>query len=170
MDEAGYDGEEITIAIGAGRYPSDDLVGQAVVSQLQEAGFNIALEAVDYSTMQTELGLREEAVYDGWLQGWGASLLDSPGMLQAFFGGESAALPLFYSNADYSAAIDEALAATDDEARCAALEEAQQIVWEDAGGVFLYFPVDNLGVAADVEGIEARFDEFFFGFPGVTTG
>lgn len=170
LEEAGYDGEEITIAIGAGRYPNDDLVGQAVVSQLQEVGLNINLEAIDYSTMQTELGLREEAQYDAWLQGWGASLLDSPGMLQAFFGGEDAALPLFYDNADYQSAIDEALAATSDDERCEALERAQEIAWEDAGGIFLYFPVDNLGVAADVEGIEARFDEFFFGFPGVTVG
>jgi peptide/nickel transport system substrate-binding protein len=168
LEEAGYDGEEITIAIGAGRYPNDDQVGQAVVAQLEEVGFNIDLQAVDFTTMSAEVGLREESSYDAWLQGWGATLLDSIGMLEAFFGGEEAALPLFYDNADYNAAIDSARAATDPEERGAFIEEAQRIAWEDAGGLFLYFPVDNLGVSANVTGMEARFDEFFFVFPGVT--
>ena len=167
LAEAGYDGEAIQIAIGAGRYPSDDLVGLAVVNMLEEAGFNIDLQAVDYSAMQAELGNRIDASYDGWIQGWGASLLDSGGQLNAFFNGTDAALPLFYENADYQAASERAALATNDEERSAAVQEMEDIIWNDAAGIFLYFPVENMGLASNMNGFEARFDEFFF-FSGTT--
>jgi peptide/nickel transport system substrate-binding protein len=162
LAEAGYAGESIQIAIGAGRYPSDDLVGLAVVNMLEEAGLNIDLQAVDYSAMQAELGNRIDASYDGWIQGWGASLLDSGGQLNAFFNGTDAALPLFYENADYKAAAERAALATNDEERSAAVQEMEDTIWNDAAGIFLYFPVENMGLASNLNGFEARFDEFFF--------
>ena len=134
LADAGYDGAAIQIAIGAGRYPSDDLVGLAVVDQLQQAGFNIDLQAVDYSAMQAELGNRVDATYDGWIQGWGASLLDSAGQLNAFFNCEDAALPLFYCNEAYLAAAERAALATNDADRGAAVQEMEDIIWEDAAG------------------------------------
>lgn len=169
LSDAGYADEPIQIAIGAGRYPSDDLVGLAVVDQLQQAGLNIDLQAVDYSAMQAELGNRVDATYDGWIQGWGASLLDSGGQLNAFFNCEDAALPLFYCNDGYLAAADRAAAAETDADRGAAVQEMEDIIWEDAAGIFLYFPVENMGLASDLNGFEARFDEFFFFF-GTTLG
>lgn len=168
LAEAGYAGEPITIAVGAGRYPNDEQVGQAVLAQLEAVGFNIDYQAVDFATMTAEVNLRKESSYDGWLQGWGATLLDSVGMLNAFYGGESASLPLFYENAEYTEVITAALATQDAAEFDRLIEEAQRIVWEDAGGLFLYFPVENLGVAGNVQGMQARFDEFFFVFPGVT--
>ena len=162
LEEAGYSGDPINIAIGAGRYPSDDLVGLAVVDMLQSAGLNIELDAIDYAAMQAELGNRKDAKYDGWLQGWGASLLDSAGQLNAFFNCDDAALPLFYCNEAYLAAAERAaLAETDAEVE-AAVQEMEDIIWEDAAGVFLYFPVENMGLAANLNGFEPRFDEFFF--------
>jgi len=169
LAEAGYDGASIQIAIGAGRYPSDDLVGLAVVDMLQAAGLNIDLQAVDYSAMQAELGNRIDATYDGWIQGWGATLLDSPGQINAFFNCEAAALPLFYCNDAYIAAADRAANAADDAELEAAVQEMEDIIWEDAAGIFLYFPVENMGLSADMNGFEARFDEFFF-FYGTSIG
>ena len=169
LAEAGYDGAPIQIAIGAGRYPSDDLVGLAVVDMLQAAGLNIDLQAVDYSAMQAELGNRIDATYDGWIQGWGATLLDSPGQINAFFNCTDAALPLFYCNDAYIAAADRAANAANDAELEAAVQEMEDIIWEDAAGIFLYFPVENMGLSADMNGFEARFDEFFF-FYGTSIG
>ena len=162
LADAGYSGDPINIAIGAGRYPSDDLVGLAVVDMLEQAGFNIELDAVDYSAMQAELGNRVDAQYDGWIQGWGASLLDSAGQLNAFFNCDDAALPLFYCNDDYLDAAGRAALAADDAELEAAVQEMEDIIWEDAAGIFLYFPVENMGLASNMEGFEARFDEFFY--------
>jgi peptide/nickel transport system substrate-binding protein len=162
LEEAGYDGEPITLAVGAGRYPNDDLVGLAVADQLAAVGLNIDYVATDYSTMIAETGKREDMTYDAWYQGWGASLLLSAELLNAFFSGPEASLPLFYSNPEYTAAMDAYVAATDDAARNEALAEAQRVVWEDAGGLFLYVPVENLAMQANVENVSARFDEFFF--------
>jgi peptide/nickel transport system substrate-binding protein len=162
LEEAGYAGEPITIAVGAGRYPNDDLVGLAVADQLTAAGLNIDYQAIDYAAMLEETAKREDMSYNGWYQGWGASLLLSADLLNAFFAGEDAALPLFYSNPDYTAAIEAYQSATDEAARTEAIEEAQRIVWEDAGGLFLYVPVENLAMQANVENVPARFDEFFF--------
>ncbi len=163
LEEAGYAGEPITIAIGAGRYPSDDLVGQAVVKMLQDAGFNINLEAIDYSTMQAELGNYGDAVYDGWLQGWGATFLDSVGQMQGFFAGPNVSeLPVFYDNAEYFAAVEEYKAASTEDEREVAVNKMENILWDEAAGLFLIFPVDNLGLASNLNGFEARFDEFFY--------
>jgi peptide/nickel transport system substrate-binding protein len=162
LAEAGYADEPITIAIGAGRYPNDDLVGLAVVDQLMAVGLNIDLQAIDYSAMLEETAKREDMSYNGWIQGWGASLLLSAELLNAFFAGPDASLPLFYSNPEYTAAMDAYASATDDDARNEALAEAQRVVWEDAGGLFLYVPVENLAMQANVENVPARFDEFFF--------
>ena len=89
--------------------------------------------------------------------------------LEAFFGGEDAALPLFYSNPEYDAAISEAISAATVEELAPPSSEAERIAWEDAGGIFLYFPVDNLAHVDDLSGFSARFDEFFF-FSGTERG
>jgi len=162
LTEAGYDGEPITLAVGAGRYPNDDQVGLAISDQLTAAGFTINYIATDYASMISETGKGVDMTYDAWYQGWGASLLLSAEVLNAFFAGEDASLPLFYTNADFAAAMDAYTSATTPEDKDAALADAQRIVWEDAGGLFLYVPVDNLGLAPGVEGVPARFDEFFF--------
>ena len=53
MEEAGYDGEEITFGVGEGRYPSDGEVGLAVAAMLEDVGFNINYVATDYATYTT---------------------------------------------------------------------------------------------------------------------
>ena len=53
--------------------------------------------------------------------------------------------------------------------RSAAVQEMEDIIWNDAAGIFLYFPVENMGLASNLNGFEARFDEFFF-FSGTTLG
>ena len=72
LAEAGYDGEPITLAVGAGRYPNDDLVGLAINDQLTAAGFTIDYVATDYASMITETGKGADMTYDAWYQGWGA--------------------------------------------------------------------------------------------------
>lgn len=161
LAEAGYAGEEITLALGAGRYPSDDEVGLAVADQLQAAGFNINYVATDLSTLQTELALKEDASYDAWLTGWGASLLDPIEVLQAYWGEESA-VPMFYGNAELHEALATASGTTDQQTIDQAVIEAQQIAWEDAAAVFMYVPVENNGISRRLQGFESRFDEFFF--------
>lgn len=162
LEEAGYAGEPIKLAVGAGRYPNDDLVGLAVADQLTAVGLNIDYIALDYAAMLEETAKKKDMTYNAWYQGWGASLLLSAELLNAFFAGEKASLPLFYSNPEYTAAMEAYASATDDDARNEALAEAQRVVWEDAGGLFLYVPVENLAMQADVQGVDARFDEFFF--------
>ena len=38
----------------------------------------------------------------------------------------------------------------------------ENIVWDDAAALFLYFPIENYGVAENLEGFEARVDGFFY--------
>jgi peptide/nickel transport system substrate-binding protein len=162
LAEAGYAGEPITIAVGAGRYPNDDQVGLAVVDQLQKVGLKINFVATDFASQTAEVNKKADMTYDAWYQGWGASLRIGAEVLNAFFGGPNASLPLFYTNPAFTTAFEAYRAAKDDAAKTKALQEAQKIVWEDAGGLFLYVPTENLGMQADVEGVPARFDEFFF--------
>jgi peptide/nickel transport system substrate-binding protein len=162
MEEAGYDGEEITFGVGEGRYPSDGDVGLAVAAMLEDVGFNINYVATDYATYTTETELREGSSYDIFLSSWIADFGDSASMMDAFFGGVDSPIPAFYVNDEYQAASEEAKTAPTLDARVAAIQKMENIVWEDAAALFLYFPIENYGVAENLEGFEARVDGFFY--------
>lgn len=169
MEEAGYDGEEITFAVGEGRYPSDGEVGLAVAAMLQDVGFNINYVATDYASYTVETELREGSSYDMFLSSWIADFGDSASLLDAFFGGAESPIPAFYANEAYQAASDETRTAATLEDRIAAIQEMETVVWEDAAALFLYFPIENYGVAAGMQGFEARVDGFFY-FHGTVLG
>ena len=161
MDEAGYDGEEITFAVGEGRYASDDEVGLAVAAMLEDVGFNLNYVATDYATYSLERDLREGSSYDMFLASWIADFGDSVSFMDAFFGGEESPIPSFYTNPDFLEASAAAKELTGDE-RIAQIQEMENILWNDAAALFLYFPIENYGLYANLEGFEPRVDAFFY--------
>lgn len=162
MEEAGYNGEEITMGVGAGRYAGDEQVGLAVAKMLEDAGFNIKYVATDYATFSTETEKRAGSEYDMFLSSWIADFADSAAMMDAFFSGEESPIPAFYQNEEYQAASAEAKAAQSDEERLAAIQKMEDIVWEDAAALFLYFPIENYGLSKAIQGFEPRVDGFFY--------
>lgn len=162
MAEAGYSGEEITMGVGAGRYTGDEEVGLAVAKMLEDVGFNINYVGTDYATFSTETQKRADSEYDIFLSSWIADFNDSASMMDAFFSGDDSPIPSFYNNADYQAASKKAKAATSDDERIAAIHEMEDIVWNDAAALFMYFPIENYGVSKNLVDFKPRVDGFFY--------
>lgn len=162
MKQAGYNGEEITFGVGSGRYAGDEQVGLAVAKMLEDAGFNINYVATDYATFATETEKRAGSEYDIFLTSWIADFADSAAMMDAFFSGDDSPIPAFYQNEDYQAASAEAKAAGSDEERIAAIHKMEDILWDDAAGLFLYFPIENYGISKKIQNFKPRVDGFFY--------
>ena len=162
LKEAGYSGQPITLTIGAGRYPNDDVVGQAVVSELQAAGFNAKLNTIDYSSLGSQLSAGHgTSPFDMWLQGWSADDNDLIGMLQALFT-KDAVYPIGYNNAKVTSLLNQASHTVNAAVIQRDLSQAEAQIAKDAPVVFMYVPKQDIGISTSLKGFTPRFDEYFF--------
>lgn len=168
LDEVGYDGEPFNLTIGTGSIPAADQIGLAVASMLEAVGINVNYQETEYASMQEELSQGEAHTYDGWLQGWSASLPITDAQMQAVYACPPlATVQTRYCNPEVEEQLEIARTADGDE-RVAAQIAAQELIWEDAGAIWLYTPDLNVGAAEGLEGFIPRFDTFTFFWDGVT--
>jgi peptide/nickel transport system substrate-binding protein len=162
LAEAGYAGEEIIFAVGAGRYPNDDQVGQAIAAYMQDVGLNVKFEQGEWATFNTENRKGKESPFDAFFQGWSADALDPVLMLTFLFKSENTESRTSYANPAVDELVSEAALTNDPTKLDDLLNEAQGTVWDDAPFIFMYIPKEVLGVSSNLKGFSARPDEFFF--------
>jgi peptide/nickel transport system substrate-binding protein len=163
LAEAGYAGEPLELTIGTGRYPNDDLVGQALAKMLEDVGFNVTLNVIDFASMRSQMSeAGADSPFDMWMVGWSASDNVLTSMLQSLFVADSAAYAIGYDNPEVTRLLDAASNTADPAVTTENVQEAQQIIWDEAPVGFLYVPKQNIGVSKDLSGFEPRFDEYFF--------
>jgi peptide/nickel transport system substrate-binding protein len=162
LDEAGYAGQEIVFAVGRGRYPNDGQVAEAIAGYLEAVGVDVQFEQGDWVTMTEEARKGKESAFDAYFQGWSADAQDPVLMMDFLFHSDNTESRTSYANPRVDELLDDAATTIDPDELDALLKEAQGIVWEDAPVIFLYHPVEILGISADLEGFQARPDEFFF--------
>ena len=76
-------------------------------------------------------------------------------------------MPLFYENPEFDAAMEAYVTATTDEDKDAPTSPRPSTSsGRTPAGCSSTCPLENLGLAPGVEGVPARFDEFFFVEPG----
>jgi len=161
LDEAGYAGEEIIFAVGRGRYPNDDQVGQAIAGYLQDVGLNVKFEQGEYASMVSE-SKGVDSPFDSFFQGWSADAQDPVLMMTFLFVSENTGSRTAYANPQVDELLKKAALTNDDAELKQLLAEAQGIVWDDAPMIFLYIPKEVLGISQNLSGFSARPDEFFF--------
>jgi peptide/nickel transport system substrate-binding protein len=168
LEEVGYDGEPFNLTVGTGSIPASDQIGLAVAGMLEEVGITVNYLETEFASMQEELSKGEDHAYDGWLQGWSASLPITDAQMQAVYACPPAAtVQTRYCNPEVEEQLEIARTADGDE-RVAAQIAAQELIWEDAGAIWLYTPDLNIGAAEGLEGFIPRFDTFTFFWDGVT--
>ena len=128
---------------------------------LEDVGFNLDYVATDYATYTVETELREGSSYDMFLSSWIADFGDSASMMDAFFGGVDSPIPAFYVNEEYQAASSAAKTRRRWTNASLAFRRWRTSSGRIAAALFLYFPIENYGVAENLEGFEARVDGFF---------
>jgi peptide/nickel transport system substrate-binding protein len=162
LAEAGYNGEEIVFAVGKGRYPNDDQVGEAIANYLSAVGLNVKYDQGEWATYSAENRKGKDSPFDAFFQGWSADALDPVLMLTFLFKSENTASRSSYANPEVDTLVTDAALTNDPAELDELLNSAQQIIWDDAPFVFMYIPKEILGTSSNLKGFSARPDEFFF--------
>jgi peptide/nickel transport system substrate-binding protein len=155
--EAGYaDGLEVTMDAPQGRYPMDTDAALAIAASLGEVGITVNVQYNEWGTHLDKIVNRQTG--DMFFLGWGPSL-DAMGTLAFLFVGDSTYSS--YTNPEVEPLIEEAVQTVDPEARQELWNQVQQMVYDDAGWLFLWQQHDIYGVANNVKWTP-RADEFMW--------
>lgn len=148
MEEAGYNGEEIIFAFHSGEFTSDVEVSELVLSQLQEAGFNVTYTQVESGAWSDMKGT----------DSWDITNNSVPGS----FSGEAQ----YYYNQmknltaldlpEFDAIMDAADHDTQqsEEERAEDISAAMKIMWEATPYVFGTVPTSSIGMVESLEDFE----------------
>ncbi len=167
LKEGGYNGEKIIFAVGKGRYPNDGQVAEALVNFWQAVGVNVDFKQGEWAAMNAEARKGKDSPFDAFMQGWSADALDPVLMLDFLFNSKNTPSRTSYSNPKVDEALQKAAITNDPKALDTLLKDTQGTIWDDAPLVFLYYPLEVLGINKNLKGFTARPDEFFF-FTGAT--
>ncbi|MFN8460108.1 MAG: ABC transporter substrate-binding protein, partial [Anaerolineae bacterium] len=162
LQEAGYKGEEIVFAVGKGRYPNDDQVGEAIAGYLKDVGLNVKYDQGEWATYSAENRKGKDSPFDAFFQGWSADALDPVLMMSFLFQSTNTGSRTAYANPKVDELITAANTTNDPTKLDEQLREAQGLVWDDAPVIFMYIPKEVLGISKDLKGFTSRPDEFFF--------
>ncbi|MCL6451217.1 MAG: hypothetical protein K6T75_08000 [Acetobacteraceae bacterium] len=146
LAEAGYpNGFTVDMVAPVGRYVKDKEVAEAVAAQLGQVGIRVNLQVLEYGVYTGVI--RDPAKRPPmWMLGWGG---------YGTYHGDLTLFPLFrtgelYSasnNAELDAILDRAIVTLDDATHVRLLQQAQEIIHEEALRLFLYQQVSIYGVS-----------------------
>src|SRR5690606_28294474 len=155
--EAGYaDGLEVTMDAPQGRYPMDTDAAQAIAASLADVGITVNVQYNEWGTHLDKIVNRQTG--DMFYLGWGPAL-DAMGTLAYLFVGDSTYSS--YTNPEVEELINEAVETVDPEARQDLWNQVQQIIYDEAGWLFLWQQHDIYGVANNIAWTP-RADEFMW--------
>jgi ABC-type transport system substrate-binding protein len=159
------DGETLTMELKTtdGQFLGDRATCEAVQQYLSAVGVDVSLRVMDPTTYGAELA-EESAIKNATLNYYavGSSVLD-PVAIELFEGSWVNVNTVYtrYRNPEFDALYQEIVTTVDDEeARAAATQEAQRIVWADAPWIFLFSLNLIVGRDADLIDLQVRPHEF----------
>jgi len=165
LTEAGFpDGIDIQIWHIQGRYPKDKEVAEAMAQEMEKAGIRCTPELREAATL-TDMQIAKET--PGLIfASWGNWFFDADNSFVPLFGCEQAAAfgdwrRPYGCNQEFEDVIQAARIELDVEVRKDLYAQAQQILYEDAGALFMYQLVDMFGVDNWVRW-EPRHDEMMW--------
>lgn len=149
MSEAGFaDGFSAKLMSSRARYPMDDATAEAVAGQLREIGVDVTVDAVDFAVYLEGLGNAEAAPMQ--LKGTATNYPDGVPMFRHF----TSDGPQSLANVpELDAKWQEAATTVDSSKRDAILQEAGQIIHDQALAIFLHNLQVIYGMSKRVHGI-----------------
>jgi peptide/nickel transport system substrate-binding protein len=149
LAEAGYeDGLDVEFVYSEIDF-SEEGVAIQMADALAEVGINVTLRKAPEAQMVTGI---EEASLPFFFAGFEALVLDPGFHLEVSASTGGVANDNGYSNPDFDAAVADGNSTFDDDARCAAFDEAQRIHMEDSTWVGGWVTTHNELMAPDIDG------------------
>ncbi len=156
LEEAGYDGSEVTFYVTEGGSGMLDPIamGTAIQADLQEVGMPVKIETYEWNTFLGKVNPGLEGAADMAEMAW---MTNDPDTLP-FLALRTAAMPDeggfnsgYYSNPEVDDLLEKARVATDQDERAELYKQMQEIVHEDAPWVFVANWKQNAVTGAGVE-------------------
>jgi peptide/nickel transport system substrate-binding protein len=142
LEEAGYDGEEITFFVTEGGSGMLDPVamGTAIQADLAEIGMNVSIQTYEWNTFLNEVNAGLEGRADMAQMAWMTNDPDTLPFLTLTtdsFPEDGGFNSGYYSNEEVDTILQQARVSTEPEERAALYRQVQEIVVEDAPWVFV---------------------------------
>jgi peptide/nickel transport system substrate-binding protein len=159
LAEAGYpNGFKTTLWTPKGRYMKDFELAQAVQQQLAAVGVEASLETFEWGAYMAQLHKpKEEAKQDMYLIGWAPSTGEARWGIYPIMSCDQwrpkGSNDSFYCNRKLDELIDKAVASTTMKARDDYLREAQELLVQDAAGIYLLATKETVGMSLKLHGI-----------------
>lgn len=143
LKEAGFpEGFEVTLRYSPGRYLMSDEIAGAIQSYLAAVGVKVKIETLDWAALSTKNTLPLDR-NDNQMVYLGAGLVsldfDDLSFMTKAGWPPSNLFPVFYENARFDKLYEQGAVVADTEERMKSYREANQILWDDAPVVFLWF-------------------------------
>jgi peptide/nickel transport system substrate-binding protein len=155
LEEAGYDGEEITFYVTEGGSGMLDPVamGTAIQADLAAVGMNVSIETYEWNTFLNEVNPGLEGKADMAQMAW---MTNDPDTLP-FLTLRTEAFPENGGfNSGYYAILSQARVSVETEERAALYQQVQEMVHEDAPWLFVANWVQGAVTTANVEGFDLQ--------------
>lgn len=155
LEQIGYDGSPIKMGVPSGRYAMDRQMGEAVAGMFQDAGVNIDLEVLEFSSFVPK---SNEGYYDIHYIG-AADLTVNPYLhWQGYYHSEDAEGG--YSNPEVDALMEQSIQTIDDDEAIKIFRELQEILYKEKPTMPLYYEPHMVGVRKGVKNFSPRLDEY----------
>ncbi|MPZ61901.1 MAG: hypothetical protein GEU93_11510 [Propionibacteriales bacterium] len=148
VSESGYEGETITFTYPTDRTPWMTNLAQLIAGQIEEAGINVELAPVKYSSFLSDWFDAKKSLKGIYLHTYGPSGMDAATPIQEFLTNPTRTS---YSNETVNQLTAEQLAEDDEAARADAISELFQAASEDAPYVWLFTELQTGGVSAEFD-------------------
>lgn len=155
LQEVGYDGSPIKMGAPIGRYAMDRQIAEATAGMLKDAGINVELETLEFSSYIPKM---DEGAYDFYYIGVADLTINPNTHYDGYYYSENAEGG--YSNPKVDELMDQAIQTIDNKEAAGIYKEIQQILYEDKATFPLYYEPHMVGVRKGVEGYAPRLDEY----------
>lgn len=155
LAEMDYDGSPIKMGAPSGRYAMDRQVNEAIAGMLEDAGINVELETLEFSSF---LPKTDERYYDIYYIGLADLTINPPLHWGSYYHSKNSQGG--YTNPEVDNLMDQAVETIDDEEAIVLFKELQEIFYEDKPTLPLYYEPHMVGVRKDVQDFLPRLDEY----------
>jgi peptide/nickel transport system substrate-binding protein len=155
LDEAGYDGSVIKMGGPVGRYAMDRQINEAVAGMLQQAGINVELEVLEFSSYIPQY---YDNAYDIAYIGITDFTINPSTHWDGYYYSETSHGG--YANDEVDALLEKVVQTIDDEEAAKIYSEVQEILYEDLPTLPLYYEPHMVGVRKGISGFAPRVDEY----------
>lgn len=149
LREAGYEGTPLKLITNA-TYPFDNISAIAIQSMLQQVGFNVELQVLDWAS---QYAAYKEGKFQMMVMGFSART-DPTLMMDVVVGSKADRANAIADAPDIIATVKRSGEATRDEERMELFEKSHVLLVEDASVIGLFNPARAVGLNARVEGFE----------------